>query len=193
LVACCLWLVVITPCDDADRFSGVYTLEGRDVVCGGVTEQVLHRTKRVILRQSKGFLAPGRGAPFGRLLSVVGRLYALRRCRKVQRRLSLRGAGRCCGGVTEQVLSRTKRAILRPSKGAPALGRFLGQSPKRGMGQRPIPERSSGKARHNENKGRPKQGLPTFLCGQRKNAAPTKPFCPLAQETVSAANDFPSF
>jgi len=54
------------------------------------------------------------------------------------------------------------------------------------------PERSSGKARHNnKNKGRPKYGLPTFLCGQTKKCRADKPFSSLAQETVSAANDFP--
>jgi len=49
------------------------------------------------------FLTPKRGAPFGRLLSLRGRHYALRRCRKVQRRLTFRGAGRFEKGVTPPI------------------------------------------------------------------------------------------
>ena len=54
--------VVVTPCDAADRFGVAFPLEGRDVVSDGVTEQVLHRTKRAILRPSKGAPALGRGS-----------------------------------------------------------------------------------------------------------------------------------
>jgi len=63
------------------------------------------------------FLAPKRGAPVGRLLSVVGRLYGLRRCRKVQRRLSFRGAGRCVRGVAPPRPSAETSHLLTPEFG----------------------------------------------------------------------------
>ena len=109
----------------------------------------------------------------------MSRHYGLRRCREVQRRLSFRGAGRCCGGVTEQVLHRTKRAILRPSKGAPALGRGSRgtasplQSTRQSLVRNAVPAR----------RGTPKTKgdqvwSPYIFMWTNKNAAPKKSLSP---------------
>jgi len=53
------------------------------------------------------------------------------------------------------------------------------------------PERSSGQGAAQQQKQREtKYGLPTFLCGRTKNAAPSKPISPLAQERAKRFSVF---